>query len=127
VTGTRGDEKGRDLEAWLAAIDDDPDPAHLDMTPAVRALGAMGDRAVPPLLDLLLSESEETRLHAQRALELVVYGRHGFEPGRGFPSSAAEQAARDVLVSAGYDPAGDAAARQAAAARLRASLESESP
>jgi HEAT repeat protein len=126
VTGTRDDEEAHDLDAWLAAIDDDPDPAHLDVTPAVRALGAMGDRAVPPLLDLLLSESEETRLHAQRALELIVYRRHGLEPGRGFPSAEAEQAARDELVSAGYDHAGDKAAREAAAARLRASLEGNS-
>jgi HEAT repeat protein len=118
--------ESRDLETWLAAIDDDPDPAHLDMTPAVYALGAMGDRAVPPLLDLLLSDSDETRLHAQRALELIVYRRHGFEPGRGFPSPAAEQAARDELVSAGYDHAADEAAREAAAERLRVSLEGES-
>jgi hypothetical protein len=125
VNGTRGNDDARDLEALLAAIDDDADPAHLDMTPAVQALGAMGDRAVPRLLDLLLSEIEETRLHAQRALELVVYRRHGFEPGRGFPSPAAEQAARDELVSAGYDHAADEAAREAAAGRLRASLGSE--
>jgi len=118
--------ESRDLQTWLAAIDDDPDPVHLDMTPAVHALGEMGDRAVPPLLDLLLAESEETRLHAQRALELIVYRRHGFEPGRGFPSPEAEQAARDELVSAGYDHAADRRAREAAAARLRASLEGES-
>jgi len=114
---------GPDLDALLAAIDDDPDPLHLDMTPAVRALGDVGDRAVPPLLDLLLADSDETRLHAQRALELIVYRRHGFEPGRGFPSAADERAARDLLVSAGYDHAGDRAAREAAVARLRASLE----
>jgi len=123
MTGAAAD--ANDLEALLAAIDDDPDPLHLDMTPAVRALGELGGRAVPPLLELLLSDSEETRLHAQRALELVVYRRHGFAPGQGFPTAAEEQAAREQLVSAGYDHTGEPAAREAAVARLRASLEAD--
>lgn len=112
-----------DLAAALAAIDDHPDPAHGDMTPAVKALGAMGLGAVPPLLDLMLSGNEDTRLHAQRALELVVYRRHGFEPGQGFPSAEHEQAAREELLSAGYDHAAEPPAREAAVARLRAWLE----
>jgi HEAT repeat protein len=115
--------EARTLEQWLQAIDDDPDPLHLDMTPAVRALGDMGPTAVPPLLDLMLSGSDETRLHAQRALELVVYRRHGFEPGQGFPSPADEQAARDELVAGGYDHAAEPDARRAAVERLRLSLE----
>jgi hypothetical protein len=117
-----GDGAG-DLAAALAAIDDEPDPVHNDITPAVRALGAMGLRAVPPLLDLMLSENEDTRLHAQRALELVVYRRHGFEPGQGFPTAEDEQAAREELLSAGYDHAAEPAAREAAVTRLRDWLE----
>ena len=113
----------RALEELLEAIDENADPIHLDMTPAVHALGAIGLPAVPPLLDRMLSEREETRLHAQRALELVVYRRHGFAPGQGFPSAAEEQAARDVLVTAGYDHAAEPEAREAAVGRLRAWLE----
>src|SRR5919198_6603025 len=75
------------LDALIRTIDDAPDPLHLDMTPSVRALGAYGRDAFPPLLDLLDAPEELTRLHAQRALELAVYRRHGFVAGQGFPTA----------------------------------------
>jgi hypothetical protein len=108
------------IEAYVRAIDDDPDELHLDVTPASRALGEIGLPAVPALLDLLTANAEETRLHAQRAIEAVIYGQHGFVAGRGFPSAEAEQRARADLVEAGYDHAAPAAEREAAVGRLRA-------
>lgn len=107
------------LDALIRTIDDAADPAHLDVTPAVSALGGLGLRAVPPLLDLLESSERMTRLHAQRALEMVVYRRHGFVPGRGFPSDRAEQAAREELISSGYDFDAEPELRAAAIRRLR--------
>ena len=107
------------IDAYVRAIDDDPDELHLDVTPASRALGEIGLPAVPALLELLSADSEETRLHAQRATEAVVYGEHGFVAGRGFPSAEAEQAARAELLEAGYDHAAPAGEREAAVARLR--------
>jgi hypothetical protein len=111
------------LDALIRTIDDAPDPLHLDMTPAVGALGAFGPEALPRLLDLLDSPERLTRLHAQRALELAVYRSHGFVPGQGFPSDEAEQAAREELTSSGYAFDGEPAERDAAVERLRAHLD----
>ena len=100
-------------------MDSDADPAHMDITPAVRALSAMGEQALPALLAPLDSEDTMTRLHAQRAVEGVYYARHGFRAGQGFPSPADESRVRDELMAIGY--AYDAAPeqRRAAIARLR--------
>jgi HEAT repeat protein len=110
------------LDALIRTIDDAPDPLHLDMTPSVRALGAYGRDAFPPLLDLLDAPEELTRLHAQRALELAVYRRHGFVAGQGFPTAEAEEAARDELSAGGYDYEAEPSSRRAAIQQLRARL-----
>jgi HEAT repeat protein len=111
------------LAACLRTIDDGADPMHLDRTPAVDALGAMGLTAVPALLDLLMADGETTRLHAQRALEAVLQQRHGLAAGAGKPSRVAEAATRDEWRANGdYDYAGDAASRAAAQAAWRAWL-----
>ena len=107
------------IDEYVRAIDDDPDLLHLDVTPASQALADIGLPAVPALLDLLGADSEETRLHAQRALEMVVYGQTWFVSGRGFPSAEAEQAARDDLIGAGYEHDDPPERREAAIARLR--------
>lgn len=85
------------IEALIRTIDDAPDPAHLDITPSVDALIECGVAAVEALLPLLDAENEMTRLHAQRALEGIVYRHFGFRPGRGFPDAASEEAARKLL------------------------------
>lgn len=53
----------------VAAINDNPDPAHGDLTPAVHALVRIGLSALPAVLPLLESEDRWTRLRAQRVLE----------------------------------------------------------
>jgi HEAT repeat protein len=110
------------LDALIRTIDDAPDPLHLDVTPSVRALGAYGPEAIPRLLDLLDAPEELTRLHAQRALELAVYRRHGFVAGEGFPTAEAEEAARDELGAGGYDYEAEPSSRRPAIQRLRARL-----
>src|SRR6266566_2117311 len=112
------------LTACLHTLNDAPDEAHLDMTPAVRALGQMGMRAVPALLDLLMNEDEFTRLHAQRALEMILDQRHGFYPGQGFPTPEAEEQARaEWKDNGGYDYSADAATRAASVAKWQRWLE----
>lgn len=112
-----------DVRALMAALDDGASPAHADITPAVTALAALGRRAVPALLDALASESEMTRLHAQRALEGILEREHGFVPGRGFPTPADEEALRAELRANGsYDYAAEPAARAAAIALWRRRL-----
>ncbi len=107
------------LEALIRTLDDGADLAHVDITPAVGALGRMGEQALPALLAPLDSDDTMTRLHAQRAVEAVFYARHGFRAGQGFPSPADESRVRDELMAIGY--AYDAAPeqRRAAIARLR--------
>lgn len=82
------------MAACLQTLNDAPDELHLDRTPAVEALGAMGLKPVPSLLDLLMDEDRNTRIHAQRALESIAAQRHGFRPGHGFPDAQAEEATR---------------------------------
>ncbi|WP_158892909.1 hypothetical protein [Amycolatopsis anabasis] len=84
----------REVEELLAAIDDDPDPLHLDYTPAMWALAELGWPVAPSLLDLMETAGDQTRLRAARALELIVDREHGFVAGRGFPGPEAEDAVR---------------------------------
>jgi HEAT repeat protein len=107
------------IDALVRGLDDDPDPLHLDMTPAVHALGEVGVEAVPALAGALEAPSEDTRLRAQRALEAIVQRRHGFVPGQGFPGERAEQDARDELAKIGYDSGAEPSERAAAIERLR--------
>lgn len=53
----------------VAAINEHPDPAHGDLTPAVHALVRIGLPALPAVLPLLESEDRFTRLRAQRVFE----------------------------------------------------------
>ncbi len=80
----------------------------------------MGLKAAPPLLDLLMTDDELTRLHAQRALEMILSRRHGFVPGQGYPSPEAEEAMRSEWHANGnYDYAADANARSESVAKWR--------
>jgi HEAT repeat protein len=60
------------MTALLATLDDAADPLHLDVTPSVGAITTFGLAAVPALLDRMASEDSMSRLHAQRALQLIV-------------------------------------------------------
>jgi len=59
------------LAACLKTLNDAPDALHLDVTPSVRALARMGLPAAAALRDLLTDPDENTRLHAERALEMM--------------------------------------------------------
>jgi HEAT repeat protein len=108
------------LCALLMTINDAPDISHLDITPSVSALSEFGSEAFLPLLELLMHNDEMTRLHAQRALELIVDKSHGFVPGQGFPSFEAEEQAREQWVKNGnYDYSGDVNSRSIAVKKLR--------
>lgn len=108
------------MAASLQTLNDAADELHLDMTPAVRSLGEMGLKAMPPLLDLLMKDDEMTRLHAQRALEMILSRRHGLVPGEGYPSPEAEEAMRSEWRANGsYDYSADANARSESVAKWR--------
>jgi hypothetical protein len=61
-----------EIARWIAAINDHPDAAHGDFTPAVHALIDAGLPALEAVLPLLLSDDQWTRLRAQRVLEGVT-------------------------------------------------------
>jgi HEAT repeat protein len=108
------------LEAAIQTINDAPNQMHLDLTPSVFALGGMGLSAVTALLDLMMNDDENTRLHAQRALEMIVGRQHGFEIGHGFPTPDAEQQALAQWQANGnFDYAAPAEARGAAVEKWR--------
>jgi hypothetical protein len=79
------------VRGWVARIDDQPDPLHLDVTPAVLALGACGLEGARAVLPLLGAQRGETRMHAERALSYGVARWLGWRAGVGFPWHAAER------------------------------------
>lgn len=106
--------------ACMQTLNDAADEAHLDKTPSVAALGEMGLEAVPLLLDSLMDKDETTRLHSQRALELILNQRHGFRSGQGFPSAEAEEKMRTEWRNNGdYDYGADPQRRGEAVAKWR--------
>ncbi len=113
------------IDACLQTINDGAYEAHLDISPAVIALADMGLVAVPSLLKLLIHDDEMTRLHSQRALEILINKRHGFIPGQGFISHEDENKARaEWLANGDYDYSADSASRIAAIARWQQWLDS---
>ena len=112
------------LQACVETLNDAPDELHLDRTPAVEALGAMGIDAVRPVLDRMMDADETTRLRAQRALEEIVNRRHGFRAGEGFPSRETEAAASALWsANGGYDYAAGEVHRRDSVAKWRRWLE----
>jgi hypothetical protein len=108
------------IEACVQTLNDAPDILHSDITPSVSSLAEVGISAVPAILDLLTHDDQTTRLHAQRALEMIVSRHHGFRPGQGFPDSASEERARtDWQINGSYDYAADAADRTSSVAKWR--------
>lgn len=108
------------MAACLHTLNDAADELHLDRTPAVDALGGMGLQPVASLLDLLMDEDRNTRMHAQRALESIAAQRYGFRPGHGFPEPQAEAAMRDEWRANGdYQFDADRELRAQAVARWR--------
>lgn len=76
----------------FARLDENPDILHADYTPAVHELIAIGRPTIAPALDLMLSDNEFTRMHAQRVIEGVTLREHRFVFGQGWtrPTGAAE-------------------------------------
>lgn len=104
----------------IAALDRDEDPLHMDVTPAARELGALGPRVIPHLLGPLGAQDPMTRLHAQRALEQVLYQRFGFTPGQGWRQADGEARWRELWQQNGsYDFQAPAEARDRAIAAWR--------
>jgi hypothetical protein len=102
------------VAACIKTLNDGADELHIDMTPSVRTLGALGLKAVPALLELLKDDNQLIRLRSQRALELFLSYRHGFREGQGFPSDAAAKSMRTEWRANGdYDYRADVNRRSA--------------
>jgi hypothetical protein len=114
----RGSDAG-EMKAYLKTINDSPDELHGDITPSVLALSEMGLRAVPSLLDLMTHDDKTTRLHAQRALELIMEKRHGYMRGKALPEKAAELVREEWRANGNYDYSADAESRAASIDKWR--------
>lgn len=109
----------RALSACIATINDAPDELHADITPSVRSLGQMGLDVVPALLDLLTHADRTTRLHAQRALELILEQRHGIAGSKLASENAAESVREQWRAMGNYDYSADEETRVASVAKWR--------
>ncbi|HEX3483127.1 MAG TPA: HEAT repeat domain-containing protein [Kofleriaceae bacterium] len=102
------------IEALVARIDQDANPLHADITPAVEQLGELGPKVIPYLGDVLNAKDELTRLHAQRALERALERHFGFVPGQGWTKPDGEARFRALWIKNGnYDADGAEPAREA--------------
>lgn len=103
----------QDLTGLVAAINADPNPLHVDFTPAVMRLIDLGLDAAEAVLPLLVAPDAMTRLRARRVLEGVVMRRHGWVAGRGYRDAGSEAAAQHELAAIGDEPATTAPATHA--------------
>ncbi len=116
------------VQKLIAAIDENPDPLHLDITPAVLELARLRWHVIPYLESSLLSNNEMTRLHAQRALEGAIMRYLGFEPGIGWQNKAGESRFRRLWKENGnYDYQASEAKRRTTVAAWQQWFETRSP
>jgi hypothetical protein len=111
----------RALEASLRTLNDAPEIAHADVTPAVWSLAGLGLPALGALLGLMADPDPMTRLHADGAVMEITKRQFGYD-GRIWPEGAYARWANWWLsVDSRYDAPPDV--RNAAIARLRAAYE----
>jgi hypothetical protein len=111
----------RALEASLRTLDDAPEIAHADVTPAVWSLAGLGLPALQALLGPMDDPNPMTRLHAGRAAMEITKRQFGYD-GRDWPEGGYTRWADWWLgIDSRYDAPPDA--RNAAIGRLRAACE----
>ncbi len=108
------------LSELLRTFDEQPSPLHVDVTPSVLALIDLGLAGAEAVLDRLNAPDRLTRLRAERVVEAVLAQRFGWIAGVGYPSAEAEQQARAIAESIGYDVDASEPERLAAIERWRA-------
>jgi len=114
-----------EIQQQLDALDLAADKLHLDRTPAVDRLIALGESALLPLCDHLDSADVLHRMRAQRAIEGITRRSFGFD-GDAWPDGALARWSA-WWTSMGYDARAEPATRGAALARLRQWSRSRSP
>ena len=108
----------------LERLSQDADPLHSDITPSVLSLAELDFLGACAVLPGLRSTNEQTRLHAQRTLEIILTSRCGFENGVGFPDQHAEEAASNLLGEIAYEYNDNENSRNLAAMRWNNWVES---
>jgi len=112
----------------VAAINEHPDPAHGDLTPAGDALVRIGLPALPHVLPLLQSTDPFTRLRAQRVLERATLAWVKQRVPSLPLTRRADFAWRELWERNGaYDWQADSAARDASIVRWRQWLQTAVP
>ncbi len=91
------------IDSLVRTIDDKYDILHSDYTPSIHKLSTLGIPSLEAVIPLLSSPMADTRLHAQRVVEGVIYRMNGFVPGQGFTTKDGEEKSRKILNSIGYD------------------------
>jgi hypothetical protein len=115
------------LIAWVANIDANPDPLHSDYTPAVMKLSRAGLAGIKAVLPLLSAKESDTRMHAERVVEMTLCLMNGWVPGHGFPAGCdGESTVRSVMLGNGsYAYDAPEATREASVALWKAWVEKQ--
>ena len=73
------------IEELVRTINDEPDSLHFHNTPSVHELIDLGKPVIPRMLDLMLSEDEDTRRRAMQVLSAVTMPMFGYVQGKNWP------------------------------------------
>src|SRR5829696_5692123 len=107
------------IDDWVRALDERPDPLHVDITPAVLALIELGLPGIDAVLGRLNAPERLTRKRAQRVLDGGLARHLGWESSVGYPTPEAARHAQAILDANGYDADAAEPERLAAVARWR--------
>ena len=84
------------IASLVKSINENPDMAHLDYTPAVFELITFEKEAIAAVLPLLNSTDKMERYRAQCVVEGVIQRNFGWKAGQGFPiNSKGEELMRE--------------------------------
>lgn len=106
------------IRSVIEHIDDNPDRAHGDQTPAVQELVEADRDAIEYVLPLMFSENLITRMHAESALRGIMAKMFGFVPGQGWPYEDAAARYQQFWASHGSLSCDDDLAKRKAAVEL---------
>jgi hypothetical protein len=91
----------KQIEQLVKSIDKNPDLNHRELTPSTYKLIELGDRAIGPVVELMLHDDRNKRLCAGHVLLSITQQKYGYKPEVGWPSDMDEKRWEDFWASLG--------------------------
>jgi hypothetical protein len=92
----------KQVQLLVQSVDEKPNVNHRELTPSTYKLIELGDRAIGPVVELMLHGDRNKRLCAGHVLLSITQRKYGYKPGEGgWPSDAHEERWRTFWASLG--------------------------